>query len=363
MKIKSKLMFFIWIFLMILSISQLCTALEPKLLWKKKISSQIDRFSFAKGSGDVIFIHERKNRITLIDKYGNIGWQWGPSLKRMAGQVSISDDGTCFVYHTDFPGETDAPEKPFIHYYDRSKGEIWRKELAGYPTISPDGKYVYVTTGWEGATGWLLDSKGDILWKKRDVGPDLGRFSPDGNFIWDGSQLLDKKGNTVLDKEFPGTLRSISLNADYLAFEGRGSAVIVRDKDGTVIGTGADGGILDKSGNIILGGKARVSGDGTIGIIYKSDKTEIYKLPEKTLVKEYPIRKALGTSSLSYNGNVIVIIERTGKESPIKLFIIDLLKNELYEEIIDEGASLDVSKDGKYFLMRRKSEISFFEIQ
>jgi len=203
MKAKSKLAFviaiFMGVFLMLVTISQLSSALEPKLLWKKEISPRIHRFSFAKGSGDVIFIHgKRKSKITLIDKNGNIGWQWGPDLERVAGQVSISDDGRYFVYHTDFPRQTDAKIKTFIHYYDRSQGEIWRKELPGYPTISPDGKYIYVTTGWEDAVGWLLDSKGNILWEKRDVGPNLGRFSPDGNFVWDGYQLLDKNGNIIL---------------------------------------------------------------------------------------------------------------------------------------------------------------------
>lgn len=366
MKIKSRLVFFIWISLMLLSFSQLSSALEPKLLWKKEIPSELYGLSFARKSGDVIFIHEYKgsrNQITILNKDGQTVWQWGPDLERVAGWVSISDDGRYFVYHTDFPRETDAPMKPFIHYYDRSQGEIWRKELPGYPTISPDGKYIFVNSGWEGAIAYFLDSKGNIIWKKRDVGPDFGKFSPDGGFLKTRYYLFDKKGNIILDKDFPGTIRSISLNADYLAFEGRGSAVIVRDKDGTIIGSGADGGIFDKRGNIILGGKARVSEDGTIGVIYRSDKTEIYKLPEKTLIKEYPIRKVLGASSLSYNGNVIVIIERTGKGSPIKLFIIDLSKNELFEGILDKGADLEVSKDGKYFLLRRGNEISFFEIQ
>ena len=68
MKTKPRLVFvfgiFIVISLVLLIISQLSSALEPQLLWKKEIPSKIYNASFAKGSGDVIFIHgDRKNRI------------------------------------------------------------------------------------------------------------------------------------------------------------------------------------------------------------------------------------------------------------------------------------------------------------
>jgi hypothetical protein len=43
-------------------ISPYSFTLEPKLLWRKKILGQIYPISFAKGSGDVIFIHGERRK-------------------------------------------------------------------------------------------------------------------------------------------------------------------------------------------------------------------------------------------------------------------------------------------------------------
>lgn len=355
-------------FLILLSISQLCYALEPKLLWKKEFREKVSSAALAKESADVILIHGDRNRITLIDKGGKTCWQWQSDLKGfIGGRVSISEDGRHFVFYTDFRRETDAPIKPIIHFYERSEGEIWKKELPGYPTISPDGKFIYVTTGWEDAKGWLLDSKGNILWK-RNVGQDMGRFSPDGNFIWDGFNFFDERGNIVSGISLHGYLTSLSENLEYIAYAQTSCGAEITEKTDEAVRKAVaryHGGVINKRGSTILEGRAGVSENGKIAVIYGSEKTKVYKIPEKILLYEYPIKKGIMIehTAISYDGNIIVILgERSDKGANRNLFIIDISRNELYEGRAEKEGIISITKDGKYFLIDSDKGLYCYEI-
>jgi len=372
MKSKYKFVFvfgiLIGVFLIILTISQLSSALEPKLLWKREIRGGLGSVALAKASGDVIFTHGpyKKAGIVIIDKNGNTIWQWGPNLERGPSTVSISDDGRYFVYDTDTYHESDMPRKPFIHYIDRNKGESWKKGLYGTPNISSDGKYVFVAPGWENWKSYFLDSAGNILWKK-SYGSTRGVFSPDGNFLWDGFNFFDKSGNSILRINLPGLPISISENLEYIAYERMGGAVEVRDATGKIVrkAGGIPGAVINKNGSILLEGKARISENGKTAIIYGSNKTKVYKLPEKTLVNEYPIRRyrIIEYSDISYDGNIIVILgERTDRESSNNLFIIDISKNELCERKVEKEGLIFITKDGRYFLIESDMGLYFYEI-
>ena len=367
MKIRSKFIFFNWIILMVMILSPYCTPIEVTLVWKKELKRIVEDFDLAEVSGDVIFVHgERKNKITLIDKEGDIRWQWGPDLKLGVLGVSISNDGRYFVYWTDSRHESDVPRKSFIHYRDRDKGELWKKELYGSPHISPDGKYIFVAPGWENWKSFFMDSKGNILWEKK-YGSTTGFFSPDGNFIWDGFNYYDKNGKIALEIDLPAPSTSFAENFEYIACERMGSGIVVRDEKGRIIrGTGGiPGAIINKSGSIILEGRARVSDNGKVAVIYGLNKTKIYKLPEKSLINEYPIKRyrIIEYSDISYDGNIIVILgERTDIKSNNNLFIVDLSRNEFFEGKVEKLGRIYLTIDGKNFLVKSNNKLYFYEI-
>ena len=159
----------------------------------------------------------------------------------------------------------------------------------------------------------------------------------------------------------------MSENIEYIAYERMGGAVEVRDETGKIIrkAGGIPGAVINKSGSTVLEGSARISENGKIAIIYGSNKTKVYKLPEKTLVNEYPIRRFRITeySDVSHDGNIIVILgERTDRESSNNLFILDISKNELCERKVEKEGLIFITNDGRYFLIESDTSIYFYEI-
>ncbi len=348
MKIKSKLVFFIWISLMLISISQLSSALEPKLLWKKEIPSELYGLSFARKSGDVIFIHEYKgsrNQITILNKDGQTVWQWGPSLKQLIGNAEISEDGRVFAYDT---------SEDIIYYCQRDGKVLWKlTDTNNTPFLSPDGKYVILTPpwGWSGP-GWFVDSQGKILRKSLKLGfSETPVFSPDGNYFAEMPYIFDISGNSW---EIPsGYYNSLSENGAFIGIEGRGEK---------------EDGIYDRDGNLVFEGKNLISGNGKIVARFGKTKTEVFKFPEKLKHKEYPIERGdinkghwafghFAYSRISYDGRYIAVFgRRTDKESLENIFVIDIDESRFWGGVIPEvGKNLDVglflTDDGQYLLV------------
>jgi len=354
---------------MVLILSPYCTPIEVTLVWKKELKHRVEYSDLAEGSGDVIFVHGDivDNQITLIDKEGDIRWQWGPDLKLGVLGVSISNDGRYFVYWTDIVHESDMPRKSFIHYRDRDKGELWKKELYGSPHISPDGKYIFVAPGWENWKSFFMDSKGNILWEKK-YGSTTGFFSPDGNIIWDGFDYYDKNGKIALEINLPGRPTSFAENLAYIACAKTTSGADVKPEISAAVRkviAKYHGFVADRKGNIILEGRAMVSENGKIAIIYGYEKTKIYKLPEKSLINEYPVKKyrIIEYSDISYDGNIIVILgERTDIKSNNNLFIVDLSRNEFFEGKVEKLGIIYLTNDGKNFLIKSDKKLYFYEI-
>jgi len=348
MKIKSRLVFFIWISLMLLSFSQLSSALEPKLLWKKEIPSELYGLSFARKSGDVIFIHEYKgsrNQITILNKDGQTVWQWGPSLKELIGNAEISEDGRVFAYDT---------SEDIIYYCQRDGKVLWKvTDNNNTPFLSPDGKYVILSPppGWYGP-GWLVDSQGKTLLKSLKMAfSEKPVFSPDGNYFAEMPYIFDISGNSW---EIPsGYYNSLSENGIFVGIEGRGE-----EEDG----------IYDRDGNPVFEGKNLISGNGKIVARFGKTKTEVFKFPEKLKLKEYPIERAdinkgywafghEAYSRISYDGRYIAVFgRRTDKESLENVFVIDIDESRFWGGVIPEvGRKLDVglflTDDGQYLLV------------
>lgn len=356
---------FLAIGLLLFSLPSISFSLEPRLLWKREFKKAVSLFELAKGSGDVIFAHEIQNEpqkaISIVNKNGETIMQWGPKPERVISSVSISKNGMYFAFESEYDYETAIKKNysfPLIHYWDRTKGELWKTPYCGIVKVSPDGKYIFVSSPcsnlWEGES-FIFDNRGALIWKKDIGSANINPiFLPDGKYIWNGFYIIDIKGK--IHKEFSGEVSSFSENFEYIATEKSGVGVEVKVNEKLIRGKPIRyGAILDKEGNIILEGRARVSSNGKIGVIFAENKVQIYRLPEKILLKEYPIIKLKFESEfadISYDGNIIVIMgKRTDIKSDNNLFVINLKTNSVQEFKVEKEGQIFLTDDGKYLLI------------
>ena len=387
MKKKSKLVFvfgiFVAISLVFLIISQLSSALEPTLLWKKEIPSRTYDVSLAKGSGDVIFIHgAKKNRITLIDKNGNTVWQWGPSLKRIAlPPITISKDGKYFVYRS-YLLETD---RDYVHFCERGGKEIWKYEKMGSPVISPDGKYVFITppSGY-GGPSTLLDSNKKILWKK-----DIGRvwdhiFTSDNNYVvisiftgYCPDIYLFNINDMKHKKIGSGHITSISHNGAYIGMESENCKYSYKSH---VEKSPPAEGIYNMEGVLVSGGKYTISEDGNVVVAHFENRIEIRHFPDGAIINEYPLRRwkypeiseFCRLTKVSSDGRYVAIFgKRTDKKSSSNLFVIDTQEGSVREETIENVGSQDtiilsLTSDGRFLFVGiskvKKSTFYYYQV-
>lgn len=318
-------------------------SLEPRLLWKMEIRGVVKAVDFAEISGDIIFSHgkEYPNTITILNKEGKIIWQTGPILERVAISVSISDDGTKFVFLSDFElykATEKGYQEPYIHYYDKAKGERWRINLSKVPLISPNGKYLLaVADPSEDPYTFLFDETGKVLWKKRCNGAENPCFSPDSKFTVCFPYIIDLSGKVYTDKAY-GNITSITENAEYFGLEG-----ISPEKEG----------IYTKNGELIFNGKNIISPNGKTVVKCSSSKIEIYRFPEISKIREFPIKvhEKFGYTRISYDGKFIAIVG-SEKQSKSKIFFINVETGDIRgTEIPDIETSkmiyLFITQDGK----------------
>lgn len=271
-------------------------ALNPKLLWEKKLPFKPDSVQMASNSGDVIIYSQEARQIILYDKNGNKRFHWGPRIDRQPKGIDISDDGNTIVFMTSWTEDYTEKKKididklgwdTRVHYSTKKGKELWNKQIEGSAFLSPDASLIAVI-GEYGAGGvplTVLDSKGRVLWKypSRFL---LGlKFSPDGNYILfnDGDlHLFDKSGILLWKKRDSHEAESVSEGATYIT---------TRDKK-----------VYDKQGNLVLEGDASVSGDGKKLLVSYSDKMNILRLPDKTVIKNY----TFWGDFLSYEGRFLV---------------------------------------------------------
>lgn len=361
---------------MLLSFSQLSTALEVKLLWEKKFPQKIHDVKVALESGDVI-VNMNKEQIFLFDRMENIKAQKGPSLERLFHEVDISSTGEIFIYISTWRMEyileenIDVEKKGYderVHYCKKNGKEIWNKRIVWdeevQPSLSPDGKTVLavLTDG----SNVLLNPEGKVnkLTAKFNWGYTL--FSPDSSYFaigrWYWLTLLDRNGNIVWEKGSPKDLAgpplSISENADYIS-------IYPCEYDESTFHNGK---VYNKSGNLVFDKLGVLSGDGKRIILIEKSKIKILSLPDKKVLREYSIEimevpeKETIYPVISYNGRYIALF---GKDNSSKsnLFVFDVDSNTSWKTFIDkEIERLFITWDGKYLLVGTVDSLFLYQL-
>ena len=363
---KTIFLFFVF-FALILSIAAKAQALEPKLLWEKKLPFKIYDLKMAAESGDVILSSKDARQIILYDKNGNKRFHWGPRVDRAPFGIDISADGSKIIYNTSWTAEYMEAKKlsfagPFdsrIHYSTRKGKELWNKKIEGGSYLSPDGTIIAVgPIGGEGKNLTLLDSTGKILWKYiyEIGGASDVIFSPDSIDIGlcdEGVlRLLDRYGNLLFEKAQCQGIISISEGGSYISTNPYYE--LERSHKGRV---------YDKTGNIFFEGVGFVSANGQRLVLSLDAKTVIYSLPDKTILKEYPIQGS--ETAVSADGRFIVVMgKRTDTASANNIFIIDMQENGIWETYVIGSPKIFLTKDGKYLLIRiyQENKLVYYQL-
>ena len=378
MKIKSKsvviVVIFIGIFSILLIISQLSSALEPKLLWKKEFQKKIYCMEIALESGDVI-VNMNKEKIFLFDRKGNTKAQKGPSLERLFHEVDISSNGESFTYVSTWKmgyvldENIDVKKEGYderVHYCMKNGKEIWNKRIIWdeeiQPSLSPDGQIVLAALS--DGSNVLLNSAGKVYKLKSKFNWGYTLFSPDSSYFavgrWYWLTLLDKNGNIVWEKGSPkdlaGSPLSISENADYIS-----TYPCEYDESAS-----HNGKIYNKHGDLAFEKLGILSGDGKRIILIEKSKIKILSLPNDNILREYIIeiiedpQKDTLYPVTSYNGKYLVLF---GKDNLSKsnLFIFDVDSNSIWNTFIDKDIErLFITWDGKYLLVGTSDSIYFY---
>jgi len=380
MKTKSKLVFvigtLIGIFFIILIISQLSSALEPRLLWKKKLPQQIYAAKVAAESGDII-VNMNREQIFKFDRKGNTTAQEGPNLERIFHDVDIASNGEVYTYVSTMKMEYALernidPEKDGyddrVHYCQKGGKEIWNKRIVWdeevQPFLSPDGQAVLAVLS--DGRSVLINTEGKVYKLKEKFNWGYTLFSPDSSHFaigrWYWITLLDRNGNIVWEKGSPQDLAgpplSISENARYFS-------VYPCEYDESTFHNGK---VYDKSGNLAFDKLGILSGDGKRIILIEESKIKILALPDQNILREYPVKiidvpeKETIYPAISYNGRHIAVF---GKDNSSKsnFFVFDVDSNTSWSTLIDHDVQgLYITRDGKYLLVVTNNSLFYYQL-
>lgn len=348
-------------------------ALNPILLWEKEFpGSEISDSSvgLARLTGDVILFvgpeipeAEEPYGLLLIDKNGEV--TDGPEEAR---DGRISDDGSKIIYTT---GPADEFFVNRVHYTTRNWEELWNTKIGGEVYISPDGNLVIEASTAMESTQLIevYDATGKQIWSYKVAESLRVVFSPDSDYIGvSGGNAYDpvnkiriyrRDGSILWGKERSDMgISSISEEATFI------STVKF---------------ICDKMGNIIFEGNwVDVVDSGKMFVSLSSENIEVRILPDKSVLREYPIRNlwfkthkvSKDIITTSHDGRYLALFgERTDILSPNNLFVLDTQTNEIWETEIEpvgesESGLMQVflTKDGKYMLVQAKGKIYYYQI-
>jgi hypothetical protein len=353
-------------------------ALEPKLLWEKKFEYKHLSLGVAEISGDVIVSSKDAREVILYDKDGNEIAHWGPRIDRLPFGASISADGKYFAFHSMLTEEY-ANKKRIskysddrIHLFDRKGKELWNEINGGYPIISQDGTYIVVV--YDGMFD-IRDMNGKELFEYKEKGSGgvtemssdslffaITGYLPGAHFGYKMT-LFSKDGTKIWAKNYHSQPTSITDGASFIATT---PYVDVMQPENS-----SKGFIYDKNGDVVLEGYAFLSGNGERAALIEENGTKILSLPDKAVLKEFPIKAQ--SARFSHDGRYLVLYgEKTDAVSGSNIFVFDLLSAEEWETKGEVkiynfgdfvGVAMRLTKDGKYLITRSKDQkISYYQL-
>ena len=348
-------------------------ALEPKLLWEKKLDFEVNDYAVAEESGDIIICAKYAGKFMVFNKDGKTRYEWGPRVDRKPISVGISNDGSRFVYSSAWTeGFATKKQKQGIHgwdgrthYLDSTGRELWNvKSEYSITRISPDGSLVAVT-GIPGESGGLVvyDGTGEAILVGDVGGAGSLFFLSNGKYILtdeDKFIYLFDKDKILWKKEFSreiSSLRSIDNSGTYMAtglFEGMHRF-------------GNNGEIAYINGETIKSGAydAHVSLDGSKGYVIDSEGFKVYSIPEGKLLRNSPLtfptdNDGYGISyDVSSDWRYIVLAEDNKKgEGNTSFTIVDTIgKKTIKKTLPGENLVVNFLLGGKYlFVLSGKPE-------
>lgn len=233
-------------------------------LWSREISQSFQFATFVKGKGNEYIILFEKDKVTLVDIYGNTEWVENIEINTLP--LSITDvlstrNCEIVMYTCIKPARNidELNEEVYVLYAFNHLGKLtWApKKTIGFKSrwhkfkISSDSKYLAGLTLWDNV--WVMDiNTGEIIWKK-----DLKNFN-----------INIKNKNYNLD---------LSEDGKYLILTGivKKSKIGKSEKDDFILLSGQSGKILKR--DFIPRGKFLTS-DKLLST--KARKIRIYKLRE-----------------------------------------------------------------------------------
>jgi len=336
-------------------------ALNPTLLWEKEFpGSEIKDSSvgLARLTGDVILFvgpetaeAEEPYGLLIIDKDGNVSE--GPEDAR---DGRISDDGSRIIYTIGPPDEFFVNR---VHYVTRDWQELWNERIGGEVYISPDGSLV-VDASRAMDSSYLIevyDATGKKIWVYK-IGESIDViFPPDSDYIIANSSTFpDKNRQSRVYKSQTGELLWKKEN-EWIISVAKDILYLVGLK-----------GLYDREGNLIFDKGTVVSENGKKLIVGYPEKIELILLPEKTVLKAYPVKTK--DLAFSYDGKYLTLIgERTNVTSPNNLFVIDTETDEIWETKVEPASKSEfnqtqvfLTKDGKYMLVQARGKLYYYQL-
>lgn len=344
-------------------------ALQPTLLWEKKLPFSMSGLGMASGTGEVLLGSREARKVILYDNAGRERSIWGPRVDREPYRMGITADGRNFYFvsaYTDaFIEKTHKDTNDArLHYLNRNGKEIWSRPLpvssdqADNVTksyISPDGRYLaFCGAPGEGGDIELWDIQtSKRLWLRQSPPCDDFAFSPDTAYLvadW-GSviELIDMAGNTLFKENAGFIITSVSNGANYISTAEAPTDVGVR--------------LLDKQGNIVLQGGPKdytlVSANGTRAILWDQEGLKVYSLPDKTILRRYLIKiedrqKYFYPATISADGRFIALAgSKMNANTTNNFFVIDTVADAVWETTIQNPKYLEtyLTDNGKYLLI------------
>lgn len=309
-----------------------------------------------------------------VGKSGQLLWEKKASREEWQ-QALVSPDGK-FVCGLE--RETIIPNSDAVRYtshlFDASGKELWRKEIQGIPSFSPDSTYIaYQPPATGGGPVNLVDVEGTVI-AKVDVEvayPYRFFFTPDGGYFFfstnRGALEMDRSGKVVWNQP-DAFVAALSPDGNYL--------IVARDY-GSLLGEGNAISCLDTEKNVLwtleFGEKAYCDVLGFIGNtgylllqVSRGAEDELWLLDPKGDIEWLrsigKINCVLDLAARKDGSLALMVIpcgEKPGKTAQLILPLVDTI---IWQAQWPPGMWYRFSADGHYLATSYQRELSLYSI-